>query len=90
MSTHFICELHEKFGGVGKAGGLTMLSIGYFGDGPWAHEAFRKLNEDTNITIKFVSVRHDKKDPVLLKLARENNIPIEISQNINAEEFIQK
>ncbi|MCI9486910.1 MAG: methionyl-tRNA formyltransferase [Lachnospiraceae bacterium] len=67
-----------------------MLSIGYFGDGPWAHEAFQKLNEDTSIAIKFVSVRYDKRDPVLLRLARENNIPIEISQNINTEEFIRK
>ena len=29
-----------------------MLKIGYFGDGPWAHEAFKILFADVSIEIK--------------------------------------
>lgn len=47
-----------------------MMRIGYFGDGPWAHKAFRKLNDDKTIEIAFVSVRYDKRDPVLLSWLR--------------------
>ena len=61
-----------------------MLSIGYFGDGPWAHEAFRKLISDETIKICFVSVRYDRQDPILVALAKEKKIPLEISRNINS------
>lgn len=67
-----------------------MLSIGYFGDGPWAHEAFRKLTADETIEIRFVSVRYDRQDPILVALAKENGIPVEISKNINSDEFMKK
>ena len=46
-----------------------MMKIGYFGDGPWAHEAFRKLVDDESIEIKFVTVRYDNRDPKLIALA---------------------
>lgn len=65
-----------------------MIRIGYFGDGPWAHEAFRKLVRDESVRIEFVTVRYDKKDPLLMMLAEEHGIPIEIHENINSEEFL--
>ncbi len=66
------------------------MKIGYFGDGPWAHNAFQKLINDNSIEIKFVTVRYDKKDPVLISLAEEKNIPIELSKNINSDEFLER
>ena len=50
------------------------ITIGYFADGPWAHRAFEKLNGDPSIEIQFVSVRFDKRDPVLISLAEKNRI----------------
>lgn len=67
-----------------------MITIGYFGDGLWAHEAFKRLIKDETIRIKFVSVRYDKRDLTLMALAEENGIPIEIHQNINSDEFFAK
>lgn len=65
-----------------------MMKIGYFGDGPWAHEAFKRLISDKTIEIKFVTVRYDKRDPELMALAENNHIPVEIHQNINSDEFL--
>ncbi len=65
-----------------------MMKIGYFGDGPWAHEAFKRLISDKTIEIKFVTVRYDKRDPELMALAEDNHIPVEIHQNINSDEFL--
>lgn len=67
-----------------------MISIGYFGDGPWAHEAFKMLAADKSIEIKFVSVRFDRLDSVLISMAEKNKIPLEISKNINSGEFIER
>ncbi len=64
------------------------MKIGYFGDGPWAHEAFKKLENDESIEIKFVTVRYDNRDPELITLAEEHGIPVELSQNINSDEFL--
>lgn len=66
------------------------MRIGYFGDGPWAHQAFEKIVSDNSIEIAFVMVRFDKQDAVLMNLAKENNIPIELCENINSDEFINK
>lgn len=69
---------------------VSRLKIGYFGDGPWAHKAFEKIVEDKSIEIAFVMVRFDKQDPVLMQLARRNNIAIELCENINSDEFIER
>ena len=65
-----------------------MIKIGYFGDGPWAHEALKRLIRDNSIEIKFVTVRYDKRDPELMELAQRNDIPVEIHQNVNSDEWI--
>lgn len=67
-----------------------MIKIGYFGDGPWAHRAFKRLVKDETIEIKFVTVRYDKQDSELMALAASERIPIEIHQNINSDEFLDK
>lgn len=66
------------------------MKIGYLGDGPWAHEAFNRIIEDSSIEIKFVMVRFESRDSVLMELAAQNSIPVELSKNINSEEFIEK
>lgn len=66
------------------------MRIGYFGDGPWAHEALKKLNNDETIEIAFVTVRYDNQDSVLTLLAEENGIPLEIHPHINSDEFLDK
>lgn len=64
------------------------MKIGYFADGPWAHKAFEKIVGDESIKIVFITVRYDKKDKVLLNLAKRYDIPVELSDNINSQEFI--
>lgn len=64
------------------------MRIGYFADGPWAHKAFEKIIKDETIKIVFITVRHDKRDKVLLNLADKYDIPVELSKNINSQEFI--
>lgn len=66
------------------------MKIGYFADGPWAHKAFDKIISDDSIEIKFVTVRYDKQDAELLRRAEENGIPVELSKNINSQQFIEK
>lgn len=66
------------------------MKIGYFADGPWAHKAFDRIISDPSIEIQFVTVRYDKRDAELIKRAEENHIPIELSENINSEEFVNR
>lgn len=68
----------------------VMIKLGYFGDGPWAHEAFNKLIADETIEIKFITVRFDNRDPKLIALAEENSIPVELSENINSDDFLNR
>ena len=64
------------------------MRIGYFADGPWAHKAFEKIIADDSVEIQFITVRYDKRDAELIRRAKENHIPVELSSNINSEEFI--
>lgn len=66
------------------------MKIGYFADGPWAHKAFDRMISDASIEIEFVTVRYDKRDSELLRKAGENHIPVELSENINSVEFINR
>lgn len=67
-----------------------MIKVGYFGDGPWAHEAFKRLIDDEAIEIRFITVRYDKRDLKLMALAEAEHIPVEIHQNINSDEFLDR
>jgi len=67
-----------------------MIRIGYFGDGPWAHNALEKIINDENIKILFVMPRFDNRDDVLVKIAESHNIPVEFSSNINSTEFLER
>lgn len=69
---------------------MEKLKIGYFADGPWAHNAFELLNNDDNIEIKFICVRFDTQDKILENLAIENSIEYLKNQNVNSSEFIEQ
>ncbi len=66
-----------------------MISIGFFGDGLWAHEAFKKIINDTEIDVCFVSVRFDNRDSILTNMADEHRIPVELFKNINSDESFE-
>lgn len=69
---------------------MKKIRIGYFADGPWAHQTFDKLVDDESIEIAFICVRYDKKDPELIKRGEESGIDVLYSKNINHTDFIDK
>lgn len=66
------------------------MKIGYLGDGPWAYAAFNRIITDNTIEIRFVMVRYDKQDRILMEMAQKEGIPVELNEDINSEEFISK
>ena len=66
----------------------TPLKIGYFADGIWAHNAFKKLIE--HFQIGFITPRFDTKDTTLYHFAKTHNIPYIKSPNINSPEFLEQ
>ena len=66
------------------------IIIGYFGDGVWAHNAFKKIVNDAKFKIAFVVLRYDSSDEVLATLPKEQNIPILKEKNINNPEFLDR
>jgi len=67
---------------------VKKLKIGYFGDGPWSHEALNKLLKDDTIQIAFVCARYNAPDPVLKTESIENGLDFIIHGNINSDEFV--
>jgi methionyl-tRNA formyltransferase len=65
-----------------------MLKIGYFADGPWSYEAFKKIILDKEIVIAFICVRFDTKDETLAIYCKQYDIKYLRHENINSEEFI--
>jgi len=65
------------------------MKIGYFADGPWAHEALKKITMDPKIEIKFICLRYDTQDPVLRKMGDLKGIPVLSFPNINDPEVIK-
>ncbi|MFT7860922.1 MAG: methionyl-tRNA formyltransferase [Sulfurimonas sp.] len=66
------------------------LKIGYFADGPWSHEAFKKLIADNDIEIGFICVRYDTIDDTLKNFSQQYQIDYLKHENINSQEFLQK
>jgi len=65
-----------------------MISLGYFGDGPWAINAFKRIEADSEIQIRFVCPRHDTPDLDLCNMARDADVPILNHPNINSPDFL--
>lgn len=69
---------------------MNRLKIGYFADGPWSHEAFKKLINDEDIEISFICVRFDTQDSVLKDYCKKYDIDYLKYENINSEVFISQ
>ncbi|QJP34906.1 methionyl-tRNA formyltransferase [Nonlabens sp. Ci31] len=66
------------------------MKIGYFADGPWSHEAFKKIQADTRFQIEFIVPRYDTKDNTLETFASNHNIPYFKLQNVNDKISLEK
>ena len=62
------------------------ISVGYFADGPWGQNAFALLNDDPSIDIRFVCVRYDTQDPMLVAAAKANGITCLFLEDVNVPE----
>lgn len=62
--------------------------IGYFGDGPWAHQALEKILADASIAVDFICVRYETRDSVLCQMGESHGIPVKCVKNINAPDFL--
>lgn len=67
---------------------LAPLKIGYFADGIWSHNAFRKIIAHKDFHICFITPRFDSTDETLHNFAKTYNIPYIKAQNINSPEFL--
>jgi len=66
------------------------VSIGYFADGPWSHDALALLVSDPTIRIAFICARHERPDPVLKERAKAGGVPFFTHPNVNSREFLDK
>ena len=69
---------------------MKKLRIGYFGDGPWSHQALTQLLLDETLDIAFICARNDKPDPVLRSRSAANGLDFIVHPNINSEEFLYR
>ena len=66
------------------------MKIGYFADGPWAHQALEVLLATDRVQLAFIVARHGAPDPVLREYAERLGVPFLVSPNVNAPEFIER
>jgi len=66
---------------------MSKIKIGYFADGPWAHEALKLLISDQEFEIVFICVRYDTRDPALIDMGGKLGIQCLWHKNINSDEF---
>ena len=64
------------------------MNILFYGDGPWAHQALNKIITSNEFVINGVVLRYETQDPVLRKIAEENNFQVYVNKNVNSKEFI--
>ena len=67
---------------------MFKFKVGYFGDGPWAHKALKRLLTLQHVEIMFVCARFSFRDPILREMAQAKNIPFLFEKDINSEVFI--
>lgn len=67
---------------------MEKMKIGYFADGPWAHRAFEKINNDNRFQIQFICVRYDSGDTILEKYAKDNSIDLFKHPKVSSDDFL--
>lgn len=68
---------------------MKKIKIGYFADGPWSHEALKRLLLDNTLEVAFVCARNDAPDTVLRAQAAQNRLDFITHPRINSEEFLE-
>ena len=66
---------------------LYKLKIGYFADGPWAHQALNKILTDDSLAVAFICARYDRPDLRLQEMAQAHDLPFITHPRINSPEF---
>jgi len=66
------------------------VKIGYFADGPWSHEALKKIVADERFEIAFIVPRYDSQDSVLRDWAEKMGVDFLPIQNVNQQDSIDK
>ena len=69
---------------------LSILRIGYFADGPWSHRALEMLVSDPELNVSFICARFSSPDPYLRQKADELGIEFYVSEDVNADSFLNK
>jgi methionyl-tRNA formyltransferase len=70
---------------------MSKLKLGFFGDGPWSHEALLKLLERRDdFEVKFVAPRFDYQDPELCQIARANGLEVKLFDNVNSADAVRE
>lgn len=69
---------------------MEKIKIGYFADGPWAHNALDLLLKDSSIEIAFIVPRNDTKDEYLKNRALHYHIDYLYPVRVNSDEFYQE
>ena len=64
------------------------MKVGFFGDGPWSHEALNLLHQSPDYDVSFVCTRNDPGDQFLIDLAKKNKIEHIQNKDVNSQEFI--
>ena len=66
------------------------MKIGFFADGPWSHEALKKIISDDRFEIVFIVPRYNSNDPILKKWADKLVVDYLHIQDVNSSSAIQK
>lgn len=69
---------------------MTMMNLGYFADGPWAHRALERILQDASMQVKFVCARWDAPDPVLREMAAAHGLEFLVEKSINCDGFRER
>jgi len=69
---------------------MKKLKIGYFADGPWSHQAFERIIQDSSIEVCFIVPRTDTTDDTLKHYASEYGIDYLCPVQINSPEFLEQ
>ena len=67
--------------------GFQKFRIGYFADGPWAHEALKILVADESIKVCFICPRSDSHDVILEAFSKKYKMEWFIAEIINLRAF---
>ena len=69
---------------------MNKITVGYFADGPWSHQALERLLDDSSIYIAFICARHDNPDQILKNWAEKYQINYITHPQVNSDDFLHK